>query len=142
MHWSVFPHPAHICKTCFVCLIYWKKSVAVKLQFYFFSSSLFCFLIDVNFAKSWWVFPILHIMYVEWCLMTGQLSHENPVTHLYLLFAVVAICPNNTEVHIYKLSEDKWEKVHVLLKVISISTCYSYFLLFDLCLFRIANMFM
>lgn len=29
---------------------------------------------------------------------------------------MVAICPNNTEVHIYKLSEDKWEKVHVLYK--------------------------
>ncbi|KAF3674203.1 Actin-related protein 2/3 complex subunit 1A [Capsicum annuum] len=29
---------------------------------------------------------------------------------------VIALCPNNSEVHIYKLSEDKWEKVHVLQK--------------------------
>lgn len=29
---------------------------------------------------------------------------------------MVAICPNNTEVHIYKLSQDKWEKVHILCK--------------------------
>ncbi|KAA3479910.1 actin-related protein 2/3 complex subunit 1A-like isoform X3 [Gossypium australe] len=29
---------------------------------------------------------------------------------------VVAFCPNNNEVHIYKLVNDKWEKVHVLQK--------------------------
>lgn len=29
---------------------------------------------------------------------------------------MVAICPNNTEVHIYMFSQDKWEKVHVLYK--------------------------
>ncbi|KAI4306049.1 hypothetical protein L6164_029361 [Bauhinia variegata] len=29
---------------------------------------------------------------------------------------MVALCPNNNEVHIYRLSEDKWEKVHVLQK--------------------------
>nr|KYP47643.1 Actin-related protein 2/3 complex subunit 1 [Cajanus cajan] len=29
---------------------------------------------------------------------------------------VVAFCPNNNEVHIYKLVEDKWEKVYVLQK--------------------------
>jgi len=33
------------------------------------------------------------------------------------LFVVVALCPNNNEVHIYKLVEDKWEKVYVLQKV-------------------------
>lgn len=31
---------------------------------------------------------------------------------------VVALCPNNNEVHIYRLVEDKWEKVHVLQKVL------------------------
>ncbi|MCD7463637.1 protein 2 3 complex subunit [Datura stramonium] len=30
--------------------------------------------------------------------------------------SMIAFCPNNSEVHIYKLSEDKWEKVHVLQK--------------------------
>lgn len=29
---------------------------------------------------------------------------------------MVALCPNNNEVHIYKLVNDKWEKVHVLQK--------------------------
>ncbi|KAK7333589.1 hypothetical protein VNO80_30364 [Phaseolus coccineus] len=29
---------------------------------------------------------------------------------------VVALCPNSNEVHIYRLVEDKWEKVHVLQK--------------------------
>ncbi|KAK9153128.1 hypothetical protein Sjap_000608 [Stephania japonica] len=29
---------------------------------------------------------------------------------------MVAFCPNNNEVHIYRLVEDKWEKVHVLQK--------------------------
>ncbi|KAL2322580.1 hypothetical protein Fmac_026959 [Flemingia macrophylla] len=30
--------------------------------------------------------------------------------------SMVAFCPNNNEVHIYKLVEDKWEKVYVLQK--------------------------
>ncbi|OAY75834.1 actin-related protein 2/3 complex subunit 1A-like [Ananas comosus] len=30
--------------------------------------------------------------------------------------SMIAFCPNNTEVHIYKLLADKWEKVHVLYK--------------------------
>ncbi|KAK8556597.1 hypothetical protein V6N13_064618 [Hibiscus sabdariffa] len=30
--------------------------------------------------------------------------------------SMVAFCPNNNEVHIYKLMQDKWEKVHVLQK--------------------------
>ncbi|XP_054797661.1 actin-related protein 2/3 complex subunit 1A-like [Prosopis cineraria] len=30
--------------------------------------------------------------------------------------SIVAFCPNNNEVHIYKLFEDKWEKVHTLQK--------------------------
>ncbi|KAK2387339.1 Actin-related protein 2/3 complex subunit 1A [Trifolium repens] len=30
--------------------------------------------------------------------------------------SMVAFCPNNNEVHIYRLVEDKWEKVHVLQK--------------------------
>ncbi|KAJ1416667.1 WD40/YVTN repeat-like-containing domain superfamily [Sesbania bispinosa] len=30
--------------------------------------------------------------------------------------SMVALCPNNNEVHIYRLVEDKWEKVHVLQK--------------------------
>ncbi|XP_004500004.1 actin-related protein 2/3 complex subunit 1B-like [Cicer arietinum] len=30
--------------------------------------------------------------------------------------SMVAFCPNNNEVHIYRLVEDKWEKVHVLEK--------------------------
>ncbi|CAL0309727.1 unnamed protein product [Lupinus luteus] len=30
--------------------------------------------------------------------------------------SMVALCPNNSEVHIYKLVEDKWEKAHVLQK--------------------------
>ncbi|XP_028778489.1 actin-related protein 2/3 complex subunit 1B [Neltuma alba] len=30
--------------------------------------------------------------------------------------SMVAFCPNNNEVHIYKLFEDKWEKVHTLQK--------------------------
>lgn len=29
---------------------------------------------------------------------------------------MVALCPNNTEVHIYKFTMDKWERVHVLYK--------------------------
>ncbi|XP_020577845.1 actin-related protein 2/3 complex subunit 1B-like isoform X1 [Phalaenopsis equestris] len=29
---------------------------------------------------------------------------------------MVALCPNNTEVHIYKFTVDKWERVHVLFK--------------------------
>lgn len=29
---------------------------------------------------------------------------------------MVALCPNNTEVHIYKFIMDKWERVHVLFK--------------------------
>lgn len=33
--------------------------------------------------------------------------------------AVVALCPNNNEVHIYRLLEDKWERLHVLQKVLS-----------------------
>lgn len=32
--------------------------------------------------------------------------------------AVVAFCPNNNEVHIYKLIQEKWEKLHVLQKVL------------------------
>lgn len=35
-----------------------------------------------------------------------------------LLLAVIALCPNNNEVHIYRMSEDKWERAHVLQKVI------------------------
>ncbi|KAF7833547.1 actin-related protein 2/3 complex subunit 1B-like [Senna tora] len=38
------------------------------------------------------------------------------ITNNIFSFVVVAFCPNNNEVHIYKLSEDKWEKVHVLQK--------------------------
>lgn len=30
--------------------------------------------------------------------------------------SMIAFCPNNNEVHIYRLSQDKWEKVHVLQK--------------------------
>ncbi|KAK7255758.1 hypothetical protein RIF29_29177 [Crotalaria pallida] len=30
--------------------------------------------------------------------------------------SMVALCPNNNEAHIYRLVEDKWEKVHVLQK--------------------------
>ncbi|KAL2476620.1 Actin-related protein 2/3 complex subunit 1B [Abeliophyllum distichum] len=31
--------------------------------------------------------------------------------------SMIALCPNNNEVHIYRLSEDdKWEKIHVLQK--------------------------
>lgn len=30
--------------------------------------------------------------------------------------SMVALCPNNNEVHIYRLVEDKWEKAHVLQK--------------------------
>nr|XP_007146393.1 hypothetical protein PHAVU_006G036500g [Phaseolus vulgaris]ESW18387.1 hypothetical protein PHAVU_006G036500g [Phaseolus vulgaris] len=30
--------------------------------------------------------------------------------------SMVALCPNSNEVHIYRLVEDKWEKVHVLQK--------------------------
>ncbi|XP_054817503.1 actin-related protein 2/3 complex subunit 1A-like isoform X1 [Prosopis cineraria] len=30
--------------------------------------------------------------------------------------SMIAFCPNNNEVHIYKLLEDKWEKAHVLQK--------------------------
>ncbi|XP_073314066.1 actin-related protein 2/3 complex subunit 1A-like [Primulina huaijiensis] len=30
--------------------------------------------------------------------------------------STVAFCPNNNEVHIYKLLEEKWEKIHVLQK--------------------------
>jgi hypothetical protein len=33
------------------------------------------------------------------------------------LFAVIAFCPNNNQVHIYKFFTDKWEKLHVLSKV-------------------------
>uniref|UniRef100_A0A6N2MQN6 Actin-related protein 2/3 complex subunit n=1 Tax=Salix viminalis TaxID=40686 RepID=A0A6N2MQN6_SALVM len=30
--------------------------------------------------------------------------------------SMIAFCPNNNEVHIYRLSQEKWEKVHVLQK--------------------------
>ncbi|KAK6919675.1 Anaphase-promoting complex subunit 4, WD40 domain [Dillenia turbinata] len=30
--------------------------------------------------------------------------------------SMVALCPNNNEVHIYMLSQDKWEKIHTLQK--------------------------
>ncbi|XP_015880348.3 actin-related protein 2/3 complex subunit 1B [Ziziphus jujuba] len=30
--------------------------------------------------------------------------------------SMVAVCPNNNEVHIYRLLQDKWEKMHVLQK--------------------------
>ncbi|XP_031123826.1 actin-related protein 2/3 complex subunit 1A-like [Ipomoea triloba] len=30
--------------------------------------------------------------------------------------SMIALCPNNSEVHIYRLLEEKWEKVHVLQK--------------------------
>ncbi|CAN1160763.1 Actin-related protein 2/3 complex subunit 1A, partial [Linum perenne] len=30
--------------------------------------------------------------------------------------SMIALCPNNSEVHIYRSSQDKWEKVHVLEK--------------------------
>jgi actin related protein 2/3 complex subunit 1A/1B len=30
--------------------------------------------------------------------------------------SMIALCPNNNEVHIFKLIEDKWEKLHVLQK--------------------------
>ncbi|PKI33620.1 actin-related protein 2/3 complex subunit 1A-like [Punica granatum] len=30
--------------------------------------------------------------------------------------SMIALCPNNSEVHIYRMSEDKWERVHVLQK--------------------------
>ncbi|KAM0048813.1 putative transcription factor WD40-like family [Helianthus debilis subsp. tardiflorus] len=30
--------------------------------------------------------------------------------------AVLALCPNNNEVHIYKLVEESWERIHVLQK--------------------------
>ncbi|KAK4749821.1 hypothetical protein SAY87_027270 [Trapa incisa] len=30
--------------------------------------------------------------------------------------SMIALCPNNNEVHIYKMSEDKWERAHVLQK--------------------------
>ncbi|KAJ0113242.1 hypothetical protein Patl1_02649 [Pistacia atlantica] len=30
--------------------------------------------------------------------------------------SMVALCPNNNEVHIYKQFQDKWEKLHVLQK--------------------------
>jgi actin related protein 2/3 complex subunit 1A/1B len=31
--------------------------------------------------------------------------------------SMIAFCPNNNEVHIYKFFTDKWEKLHVLSKV-------------------------
>lgn len=34
--------------------------------------------------------------------------------------AVIALCPNNNEVHIYKLVEENWERIHVLQKVFDI----------------------
>ncbi|XP_057955920.1 actin-related protein 2/3 complex subunit 1A-like isoform X2 [Malania oleifera] len=30
--------------------------------------------------------------------------------------SMIAFCPNNNEVHIYRLSQDKWDKIHVLQK--------------------------
>ncbi|CAH8301853.1 unnamed protein product [Eruca vesicaria subsp. sativa] len=45
-----------------------------------------------------------------------------PVQHSKTAFEdynsfVVAFCPNNNEVHIYKSSQDQWERLHVLEKV-------------------------
>lgn len=37
-------------------------------------------------------------------------------SHILFSFVVVALCPNNHEVHIYRYSPDKWEKLHVLEK--------------------------
>lgn len=43
---------------------------------------------------------------------------------MYTLFPVIALCPNNSEVHIYRLSDEKWEKVHVLQKVINFNKIF------------------
>ena len=38
--------------------------------------------------------------------------------HFFFASVVVALCPNSDEVHIYRKSQDKWERVHVLQKVL------------------------
>jgi hypothetical protein len=43
-------------------------------------------------------------------------QYFNMAWNLFFL-SVIAFCPNNTEVHIYKFIADKWEKLHVLSKV-------------------------
>jgi hypothetical protein len=45
-------------------------------------------------------------------------SSSSSSSSYYYFFVVVAFCPNSNEVHIYKLLQDKWEKVHVLQKVL------------------------
>ncbi|KAJ9563235.1 hypothetical protein OSB04_008395 [Centaurea solstitialis] len=35
---------------------------------------------------------------------------------ILVILVVIALCPNNNEVHIFKLAEGKWERVHVLQK--------------------------
>lgn len=37
---------------------------------------------------------------------------------IWSYFVVLAFCPNNNEVHIYTLMQSKWEKLHVLQKVL------------------------
>lgn len=36
------------------------------------------------------------------------------------VLAVIALCPNNNEVHIYKEVDENWERIHVLQKVLDI----------------------
>ncbi|RID66736.1 hypothetical protein BRARA_D01854 [Brassica rapa] len=47
-------------------------------------------------------------------MFTGSQSQSWSPDH-----SMVAFCPNNNEVHIYKSSQDHWEMLHVLEKIVS-----------------------
>ncbi|KAA8525018.1 hypothetical protein F0562_011344 [Nyssa sinensis] len=49
---------------------------------------------------------------------TSDLIHCSaaPLINNFTLFCLIAFCPNNNEVHIYRLLEEKWERIHILQK--------------------------
>lgn len=50
-------------------------------------------------------------------LCLGSSFYSARANAFFICFIVVAFCPNNNEVHIYKSLQDNWERVHVLQKV-------------------------
>lgn len=57
------------------------------------------------------------LAYNTCCCESSFLALRLSLWHVSIYFLVVAFCPNNNEVHIYKFIRDKWERAHVLQKV-------------------------
>lgn len=74
----------------------------------------YCFSLSIDFHifRSSYAFQLLIVSILLFTLQT----------------VVIAFCPNNHEVHIYKLLEEKWEKIHVLQKVIQFVFLISFYL--------------